>query len=120
MLTCLATGFYPREIILEIRRNGRTLTKDDGVLSSGTRPNEDETFQRRDSVEILRSDTSTYTCVVIHRASDLYVERVWGKEDPLSSASTQIPHEQFHVGAAGFCVIVTSDGHKPSWRSTTF
>ncbi|XP_045897799.1 BOLA class I histocompatibility antigen, alpha chain BL3-6-like, partial [Micropterus dolomieu] len=82
MLTCLATGFYPKDIILNIKRNGRVLTKEDRVFSFSVRPNEDDTFQRRDSVEILRRDTSTFTCEVIHRASRLHVEKEWDHKLP--------------------------------------
>ncbi|XP_044190664.1 major histocompatibility complex class I-related gene protein-like [Thunnus albacares] len=81
-LTCLATGFYPKNIILEIKRNGRVLTKEDGLLSSGVRPNEDDTYQRRESVEILRSDIATYRCEVRHRATNVYVEKVWDHKYP--------------------------------------
>ncbi|CAK6983618.1 H-2 class I histocompatibility antigen%2C Q9 alpha chain-like, partial [Scomber scombrus] len=77
MLTCLVTGFYPKDIILNIRRNDRVLTKEDGLMSSGVRPNEDDSFQRRDSVEILKSDIASFTCEVIHRASNMSVEKVW-------------------------------------------
>uniref|UniRef100_A0A3P9IHB5 Ig-like domain-containing protein n=1 Tax=Oryzias latipes TaxID=8090 RepID=A0A3P9IHB5_ORYLA len=66
VLTCLATGFYPKDITMNIRRDGRILTKDDGVESSGVRPNNDDTHQRRDHVEILRTDVATYTCEIIH------------------------------------------------------
>ncbi|KAF1382073.1 hypothetical protein PFLUV_G00160650 [Perca fluviatilis] len=78
LLTCLATGFLPKDITLNMKRNGHILTEDDGVVSSGVRPNGDETFQRRDSVEILQSDVFTYTCEVIHQASKLHVEEEWG------------------------------------------
>ncbi|XP_053190796.1 H-2 class I histocompatibility antigen, Q9 alpha chain-like [Scomber japonicus] len=77
MLTCVATGSYPKDITLIIRRNGRTVTKEDGLISSGVRPNEDDTFQRRDSVEILKSDIASFTCEFIHRASGLSVEKPW-------------------------------------------
>ncbi|XP_054620778.1 H-2 class I histocompatibility antigen, L-D alpha chain-like isoform X2 [Dunckerocampus dactyliophorus] len=77
VLTCLATGFYHKNVTLEIRRNSRTLTKEDGMMSSGLRPNEDDTFQRRDSVEVLKGDMSTFTCVLRHQASGLNVEAVW-------------------------------------------
>ncbi|XP_045914052.1 H-2 class I histocompatibility antigen, alpha chain-like [Micropterus dolomieu] len=77
MLTCLATGFYPKDIILNIKRNGRILAQEDGVVTFGVRPNEDDTFQRRDSVEILKSDMSKYTCEVNHAASGLHVEKEW-------------------------------------------
>ncbi|XP_038581793.1 BOLA class I histocompatibility antigen, alpha chain BL3-6-like [Micropterus salmoides] len=82
MLTCLATGFYPKDIILNIKRNCRVLTKEDGVFYFGVRPNEDDTFQRRDSVEILRSDTSTFTCEVTHPASRLHVQKEWDHKLP--------------------------------------
>ncbi|XP_024154137.2 H-2 class I histocompatibility antigen, alpha chain [Oryzias melastigma] len=82
VLTCLATGFYPKEITLNIRRNGRILNKEDGVMSFGVRPNHDDTFQRRDYVEILRSDTAEYTCEVIHEASDMRVKKTWDRRLP--------------------------------------
>ena len=79
ILSCMATGFYPNTIILQIKRNDRILTRDDGVITTGIRPNEDSTYQRKDSVEILRSDPSQYTCEVIHQASKLNIETKWGK-----------------------------------------
>ncbi|MED6260019.1 hypothetical protein ATANTOWER_029199 [Ataeniobius toweri] len=75
--TCLATGFYPKDIIMQIKRNGRVLTQEDGVVTTGVRPNNDGTFQRKDHVEILKSDVSTYTCEVNHPASRLHVEEKW-------------------------------------------
>ncbi|XP_017162853.1 beta-2-microglobulin-like, partial [Poecilia reticulata] len=77
ILTCLATGFYPKDITLQIKRNGRVLTIEDGLKTSGVLPNEDDTFQRKDYVEILKSDASTYTCKVIHPASKMHVEKNW-------------------------------------------
>ncbi|XP_053190802.1 class I histocompatibility antigen, F10 alpha chain-like [Scomber japonicus] len=77
MLSCLATGFYPKDIILNIKRNDRILTREDGLISSGVRPNGDDTFQRRDSVEILKGDIASFTCEVIHKASRLFVEKSW-------------------------------------------
>ncbi|XP_074468586.1 H-2 class I histocompatibility antigen, Q10 alpha chain-like [Sebastes fasciatus] len=82
ILMCLATGFYPKDIILQIKRNGRILTREDGVTTSGTRPNGDDTFQRRDHVEILKSDMSTYTCEVIHAVTGVHVEKVWDHSLP--------------------------------------
>ncbi|XP_067468051.1 class I histocompatibility antigen, F10 alpha chain-like [Thunnus thynnus] len=82
MLTCLATGFLPKDIKLEIKRDGRVLTKEDGLLTSGVRPNEDDTYQRRDSVEILRSDVASYRCEVRHSATNVYEERIWDRYCP--------------------------------------
>ncbi|XP_036070056.1 H-2 class I histocompatibility antigen, Q10 alpha chain isoform X3 [Oryzias melastigma] len=78
VLTCLATGFYPKDIIMNIKRNGRILTIDDGVVTSGVRPNEDDTHQRRDHVEILRTDVANYSCQIIHPGSSMNVEKSWG------------------------------------------
>ncbi|XP_030267546.1 H-2 class I histocompatibility antigen, L-D alpha chain-like isoform X2 [Sparus aurata] len=97
-LTCLATGFYPQDIIMWIKRDGRKLYRDDGLESSGVRPNEDDTFQRRDSVEILRKDKSKYTCEVIHEASSVYVTREW--ENSGSGSGGPI------IGAAAGGVVV--------------
>lgn len=80
ILTCLATGFQTTDTVLQMKRDGRVLTREDGMESTGVRPNEDDTYQRTAHVEILRSDKSRYTCEVIHPASQLYVERVWGKK----------------------------------------
>lgn len=79
MLTCLATGFYPKDISVNIKRNGRTLSRVDGLMSFGVRPNQDGTHQIRKSVEILRSDVSNYTCHVIHTATGVDVHSVWGE-----------------------------------------
>ncbi|XP_027892549.1 uncharacterized protein LOC114156365 isoform X3 [Xiphophorus couchianus] len=77
ILTCLATGFYPKDIILHIKRNGRVLTKEDGLVTTGVRPNEDDTYQRKDHVEILKTDVSTFSCEVNHPASKMHVEMKW-------------------------------------------
>ncbi|XP_024154143.1 class I histocompatibility antigen, F10 alpha chain [Oryzias melastigma] len=82
VLTCLATGFYPKDIIMNIKRNGRILTIEDGVVTSGVRPNEDDTHQRRDHVEILRTDVANYSCQIIHAASNMNVERSWDHHLP--------------------------------------
>ncbi|XP_035475859.2 H-2 class I histocompatibility antigen, L-D alpha chain isoform X1 [Scophthalmus maximus] len=77
VLTCLATGFNRKEVTLQMRRDGRLLTPVDGVMSSGVRPNGDDTFQRRDRVEILKTDSSSFTCVVVDEATNFNVEKVW-------------------------------------------
>ncbi|TKS89206.1 H-2 class I histocompatibility antigen, L-D alpha chain [Collichthys lucidus] len=82
ILTCLATGFYPKDIELYIKQDGRTVTRQDGVETFGVRPNEDDTYQRRDYVEILKSDKSKYTCHVIHRASNVDIEAEWDRRLP--------------------------------------
>uniref|UniRef100_A0A3B3TZA2 Immunoglobulin C1-set domain-containing protein n=1 Tax=Poecilia latipinna TaxID=48699 RepID=A0A3B3TZA2_9TELE len=74
ILMCQATGFYAKDIILHIKRNGRILTKDDGVQTDGVHPNNDNTFQRTDHVEVLKSDVAEYSCEVIHEATDIFLQ----------------------------------------------
>uniref|UniRef100_A0A3Q0R0Z8 Ig-like domain-containing protein n=1 Tax=Amphilophus citrinellus TaxID=61819 RepID=A0A3Q0R0Z8_AMPCI len=80
ILTCLTTGFYLKDIIMRIKRNGRVLTINDGLISSGVLPNNDETFQRRDQIEILKSDLSEFSCEVIHEETGVHVHKTWSKK----------------------------------------
>uniref|UniRef100_A0A3Q1IMZ9 Ig-like domain-containing protein n=1 Tax=Anabas testudineus TaxID=64144 RepID=A0A3Q1IMZ9_ANATE len=96
MLTCLATGFYPKDITMNIKRNGRVLTVEDGLESSGVQPNDDDTHQIRNSVEILRSDSSKYSCQVIHEATGVDVEKVWASDRSLSNGSDSGVSSEIH------------------------
>ncbi|XP_047461049.1 uncharacterized protein LOC125019940 [Mugil cephalus] len=82
ILTCLVSGFYPNNITLNMKRNGRILTGEDGVKSSRVCSNEVDTFQRRDSVEIKKSDKSDFSCEVSHAASGSRVEKFWDQRAP--------------------------------------
>uniref|UniRef100_A0A8C2EZ09 Immunoglobulin C1-set domain-containing protein n=1 Tax=Cyprinus carpio TaxID=7962 RepID=A0A8C2EZ09_CYPCA len=62
-LTCLVTGFYPRDIRMNIRLY-RINIKDQ--TSSGIRPNGDGSFQMRSSVKIDRNHKEFYDCFVNH------------------------------------------------------
>ncbi|XP_067281156.1 E3 SUMO-protein ligase ZBED1-like [Pseudorasbora parva] len=67
VLTCLATGFYPRDVQMEIRSlYRRCITKCKCQRSSGIRPNDDQTFQMRTSVKIDRNHKGSYDCLVNH------------------------------------------------------
>uniref|UniRef100_A0A8C2EWW4 Ig-like domain-containing protein n=1 Tax=Cyprinus carpio TaxID=7962 RepID=A0A8C2EWW4_CYPCA len=63
VLICLVTGFYPRDIEMNIRLNRINI---ESQISSGIRPNDDETFQMRSSVKIDRNHRGSYDCHVIH------------------------------------------------------
>uniref|UniRef100_A0A673I9Z6 Ig-like domain-containing protein n=1 Tax=Sinocyclocheilus rhinocerous TaxID=307959 RepID=A0A673I9Z6_9TELE len=65
-LTCLATGFYPKDVILSIRKY-RTSLSEDEIESSGVRPNHDGTYQLRKSVDIPKDEKAEYDCFVFHR-----------------------------------------------------
>ncbi|XP_067281575.1 zinc-alpha-2-glycoprotein-like [Pseudorasbora parva] len=62
VLTCLATGFYPRDVQMDIRRN-RNILEDQ---TSEIRPNHDQTFQMRTSVKIDRDREGSFDCLVNH------------------------------------------------------
>ncbi|XP_059411568.1 zinc-alpha-2-glycoprotein-like isoform X1 [Carassius carassius] len=62
-LSCLATGFYPRDIEMNIRLKESVL---DNQTSSEIRPNANETFQMRTSVKIDKNSEGSYDCFIIH------------------------------------------------------
>ncbi|KAG7457570.1 hypothetical protein MATL_G00228540 [Megalops atlanticus] len=78
-LTCLATGFYPKDVEVHIMREGVPLTERDGVTSSEVLPNGDapETYQLRKMVDINKSDKAEYSCVVKHVTLSQPVKEVW-------------------------------------------
>uniref|UniRef100_A0A673MK42 Ig-like domain-containing protein n=1 Tax=Sinocyclocheilus rhinocerous TaxID=307959 RepID=A0A673MK42_9TELE len=63
-LTCVATGFYPRDVTLGIRKS-HTFLSEDETESTGIRPNHDGTFQK--SVEIQENEKAEYDCFVSHK-----------------------------------------------------
>ncbi|XP_048059202.1 hereditary hemochromatosis protein homolog isoform X2 [Megalobrama amblycephala] len=67
LLVCLATGFYPKHVEMEIRHN-QTPLPDEQLNSDGIRPNADGSFQLMKSLEILPSERSQYQCVVKHQS----------------------------------------------------
>ncbi|XP_055012889.1 class I histocompatibility antigen, Gogo-C*0203 alpha chain-like isoform X4 [Boleophthalmus pectinirostris] len=84
-LNCLATGFYPPDIVLRlIRINGmqKILAEEDGVTSTGIRPNQDDTYQLRKSIEILRTDEAQYSCQVMHAATGVNIKKEWDRNFP--------------------------------------
>ncbi|XP_067281154.1 zinc-alpha-2-glycoprotein-like, partial [Pseudorasbora parva] len=72
-LTCLATGFYPRDVQVDIRLDRTKLSHQ----TSEIRTNEDETFQMRTSVKIDRNHKGSYDCLVNHSSLTEPVSVVW-------------------------------------------
>ncbi|KAI4900275.1 hypothetical protein NFI96_023149 [Prochilodus magdalenae] len=64
-LTCLATGFYPKDVVVRLRKC-KTSLPEHLLTSSGVRPNEDRTYQLRKSVEIQEDHLADYDCYVTH------------------------------------------------------
>ncbi|KAG7247192.1 hypothetical protein CRUP_016004, partial [Coryphaenoides rupestris] len=76
-LTCFATGFYLKEITMNIRQDGYLLDHGDGLNSTNVRPNGDGTHQIKMWVKIPKNDGARYTCEVIHEGSDFNLTREW-------------------------------------------
>ncbi|XP_066523454.1 zinc-alpha-2-glycoprotein-like [Hoplias malabaricus] len=64
-LTCLATGFYLKDLKMRLRRFTTSLP-DHLLTSSGVRHNGDGTYQLRKSVDVQEEDTAGYDCYVSH------------------------------------------------------
>uniref|UniRef100_A0A3B1JIV4 Ig-like domain-containing protein n=1 Tax=Astyanax mexicanus TaxID=7994 RepID=A0A3B1JIV4_ASTMX len=77
-LTCLATGFYPKDATVIWRRSSSPLSED-LITSSAVRPNDDGTYQLRKSVEILGAEKDQYECYVTHRTLKEPVIKKLGK-----------------------------------------
>ncbi|XP_074140788.1 major histocompatibility complex class I-related gene protein-like [Sminthopsis crassicaudata] len=66
ILSCSASGFYPRSILLHWQ-NGKNISMAGKQSSSGVLPNADSTFYQRITIEHLPEDMGTdYGCVVDH------------------------------------------------------
>ncbi|XP_059415078.1 H-2 class I histocompatibility antigen, Q10 alpha chain-like, partial [Carassius carassius] len=76
-LTCLATGFHSKDVMMTIRKYHSPLPEDE-VESTGIRPNHDGTFQLRKSVIIQEDVKSEYDCLVFHRALKEPIIVTWG------------------------------------------
>ncbi|XP_062399799.1 major histocompatibility complex class I-related gene protein-like [Sardina pilchardus] len=71
LLTCLATGFYPRHINLTLLRDGQSVS-DHQVTGGELLPNGDETYQMRKSLEVSTEELQHhhYTCTAEHLSVD--------------------------------------------------
>uniref|UniRef100_W5LKI1 Ig-like domain-containing protein n=1 Tax=Astyanax mexicanus TaxID=7994 RepID=W5LKI1_ASTMX len=75
-LTCLITGFYPKDVKMSLRGNSTSLP-DHLITSSGVRPNHNGTYQLRKSVEIQEDDKADYYCHVSHSSLTEPVIKQW-------------------------------------------
>ncbi|XP_066525593.1 H-2 class I histocompatibility antigen, alpha chain-like [Hoplias malabaricus] len=78
-LTCLATGFYPKDLKMRLRRSNTSLP-DHLLTSSGVRPNGDGTYQLRKSVDVQEEDAAGYDCYVEHSSFQEPVIKPWDGE----------------------------------------
>ncbi|XP_072304435.1 patr class I histocompatibility antigen, alpha chain G-like [Eucyclogobius newberryi] len=75
-LHCMATGFYPPDIVLTLLRDGVPLLDED-VTTTGIRPNQDDTYQLKNSIEVAREDKGRYSCEVRHPATGVHIKKEW-------------------------------------------
>ncbi|KAJ3608781.1 hypothetical protein NHX12_023311 [Muraenolepis orangiensis] len=78
-LICMASGFYPKEITLDIKRDGKLLDHTDGLQSTKVRPNEDRTHQIKKWIKIDKTDMVPYTCEVNHPAT-IHINKTWDRQ----------------------------------------
>ncbi|XP_036420166.1 H-2 class I histocompatibility antigen, alpha chain-like [Colossoma macropomum] len=87
-LTCLATGFYLKDMKIELRKFTTSLPEH-LLTSSGVRPNEDGTYQLRKSVEIQEDEPADYDCYVTHSSINTPVIKQWdGKYNDCTNDSS--------------------------------
>ncbi|XP_065140687.1 H-2 class I histocompatibility antigen, L-D alpha chain-like isoform X2 [Paramisgurnus dabryanus] len=102
-LTCMATGFYPKEIKIDITLNGIKL---ESLYTTEVTPNHDNTFQIRTTVEINREDKDGLECHVTHSNQTLRTK--WDgncKNCPESSRTLVIVLVTLAIVAAALFII---------------
>ncbi|XDV33773.1 hypothetical protein PO909_004055, partial [Leuciscus waleckii] len=93
-LSCLATGFYPKHIEMKITLNNASV---EPFSSTGVRPNDDETFQMRISVEIHREEEEeSYECHVSHSSLTQTLITQWGEYESQVKSSQVYLYSAFH------------------------
>ncbi|XP_035277589.1 major histocompatibility complex class I-related gene protein-like isoform X2 [Anguilla anguilla] len=85
ILTCLVSGFHCNNTTVEVYRDDDIITEEDGLLSSGIRPNGDGTCQLRKSLDISNSTEASYSCEVQFRSLKQLVKwdgTIWERAAP--------------------------------------
>ncbi|XP_049328693.1 HLA class I histocompatibility antigen, alpha chain E-like [Astyanax mexicanus] len=91
ILTCLITGFYPKDVKMSLRKFNTSLP-DHLITSSGVRTNHNRTYQLRKSVEIQEDEKDQYECYVNHSSLTEPVIKKWAgnSETPVTETSTSV------------------------------
>ncbi|XP_049328764.1 uncharacterized protein LOC103041334 isoform X2 [Astyanax mexicanus] len=106
ILTCLITGFYPKDVKMSLRKFTTSLP-DHLITSSGIRPNDDETYQLRKSVEIQEDDPADYDCYVTHSSLTEPVIKQW--DGRCTDCPDNVSHDLFiRVVVSGLVVLLWS------------
>ncbi|KAG9281384.1 H-2 class I histocompatibility antigen, alpha chain-like [Astyanax mexicanus] len=106
ILTCLITGFYPKHVKMSLRKF-TTEIPDHLITSSGIRPNDDETYQLKKSVEIQEDDPAYYDCYVSHSSLTEPVIKQW--DGRCTDCPDNVSHGLFiRVVLSGLVVLLWS------------
>uniref|UniRef100_W5LVT1 Ig-like domain-containing protein n=1 Tax=Lepisosteus oculatus TaxID=7918 RepID=W5LVT1_LEPOC len=125
-LTCLATGFFPRDILVSWLRDGQELQED--VDSGEVLPNGDGSFQVRKSLRVRAGEEDKYSCRVDHKSlSPGDILMPWGEFRGVGHRGKEVPIIAAVCAVVALAVIAvvavvlvrrrkSSGGQKPIYR----
>ncbi|XP_076872708.1 DLA class I histocompatibility antigen, A9/A9 alpha chain-like isoform X3 [Brachyhypopomus gauderio] len=90
LLTCLATGFYPRHLNLTLIRDGQPVPEED-LMGGEVVPNADGTYQMRKIMKVSAEEMREkhiYTCTATHLSLDNKINISMEISPPADSMST--------------------------------
>ncbi|XP_062386040.1 class I histocompatibility antigen, F10 alpha chain-like isoform X2 [Sardina pilchardus] len=100
-MTCLATGFLPKDIQMSIQKRGSIVAEVDPLQIF---PNGDGTHQTRLVVHVLKSEANAYQCSVMHRTLRTPVVSNWETDGVVTDEPSSIGG--IVGGAAGGAVVL--------------
>ncbi|XP_048375967.1 major histocompatibility complex class I-related gene protein-like isoform X2 [Stegostoma tigrinum] len=101
-LSCLVTGFYPRDIEVILLKNGTPIGE---TYSTGILPNHNGTYQFRRWAVIELEDTATYSCQYEHGSKGVET-RQWVEAFQLSPRSRQGTSKHLDVGIVAAVLVL--------------
>ncbi|XP_051728997.1 major histocompatibility complex class I-related gene protein isoform X2 [Ctenopharyngodon idella] len=105
-VTCHATGFYPRGIVISWMKNGQDHYED--VDLGELLPNEDRTFQKRSTLSVTPDEwkKNEFSCVVEHQGKTVTEKKIRTNNDP---TETSVPIAMI-VGAVAAVILLVVIG----------
>ncbi|KAG7457578.1 hypothetical protein MATL_G00228670 [Megalops atlanticus] len=118
-VTCLATGFFPKGIVVSWEKDGEDLHEDVELLE--TVPNEDGTFQTRSRLTVSPADLKKhkFTCIVDHISLERKIIKPVTEED-IKTNQERLPLVAVIVGvvvAVLFFLFISAVAGVMLWRN---